>query len=236
MVALATSAAASPLEGTVDDSLVGHLRTAEGATLASVPGWAPEDVLDLGEGRAVVLWSSLPRRNYLRLELWSPWADGYRRTWPDAPEDATWYQGEARLRPNGTAREVLVSHAVVPENFEAPLLRRHRVYRVVGGRLELAGERVAKPLTDAQRVNLAALRAAEGDAAGAREIAAGLTAREPRARAAAARSLAPGAAHDTALRQELRGLVGRADGAGKAAAAAMLRLALDGSQTTGGSP
>lgn len=231
VLALAASASASPLEGTVDDSLVGHLRTPKGLEVATRAGWAPEEVLDLEEGRALVLWRSLPRRNYLEIEVYAPRGDGYLRTWPEGDGDHALYRGEARLRPNGAAREVLVSHAVVSDNFEAPLLRRHRVYRIEGERLRLAGERVAKPLTDAQRVNLSALRAAEGDAAAARRAAAGIRAREPRARAAVARSQAPGAAHDTALREELHDLAGRHDAAGKAAAGAWLRLALDGSDS-----
>jgi hypothetical protein len=232
--ALASAVPASPLQGTVDESLVGHLHTLEGTELASMTGWAPEEVLDLGEGRAVVLWRSLPRRNYLRIELWAPSGDSYRRTWPGEDDAEGWYQGEARLRPNGSTRELLLSHAVVAENFEAPLLRRHRVYRIDGERLVLAGERVAKALTDSQRVNLAALRVAEGDVAGARKVAAGLRGREPRARAAVARSQAPGAAHDTALREELQQLAGRNDRAGKQAAGAWLKLVLSGSETTGG--
>jgi hypothetical protein len=233
LLALTSVLPASPLQGTVDESLVGHLHTLEGTEVASVNGWAPEEVLDLGEGRAVVLWRSLPRRHYLRIELWSPSGDSYRRTWPG--EDAEgWYQGEARLRPNGSTRELLLSHAVVAENFEVPLLRRHRVYRIDGERLVLAGERVAKALTDSQRVNLAALKVAEGDIAGARRVAAGLRGREPRARAAVARSRSPGAAHDTALREELQQLAGRNDPAGKRAAGAWLKLVLSGSETTGG--
>lgn len=233
--ALGAAAAASPLAGSVDESLVGHLSTSQGVELVSRAGWAPEEILDLGAGRALVLWRSLPRRSYLAVELWSPGDDGYQRSWPDSADAAPFYQGEARLRPNGAARELLLSHAVVGDNFDAPLLRRHRVYRIQGERLELAGERVAKPLTDSQRVNLAVLRAAEGDPAGARRISEGIQDREPRARAAVARSRTPAAAHDVALREELQELAGRSDAAGKAAAAAWLRLALDGSEKTEGS-
>ncbi len=227
--AVATAQAQFTLSSRFDPtSMTGQLLGQDGFdVLATQEGWSVDSIQKLDSRRVLVLWSSAPRYNYLRPEIWIQDGEAAHRQWPPAGEAMDWYKAEARLRKSGDTTDLLVRRALVGENFDAPLLFERLVFRLTPKGLTRTGSRTEKILTESQRLNMMAARIAEGKPLKARREAKRLKSPEYRTRATILLAETSDAEHFETLRQELARRAARPDRAGQLAAEALLRFKLE---------